>query len=81
MRFMEASASRFRPIVLTTITTAGGLAPIILLKSEQGQFLVPMAVSVAFGLIFGTLITLLLLPSALYVISDLRRLFKERKAD
>jgi multidrug efflux pump subunit AcrB len=75
---MEASTSRFRPIVLTTITTAGGLAPIILLKSEQGQFLVPMAVSVAFGLIFGTLITLLLLPSALYVISDLRLILKKK---
>lgn len=77
---IEASTSRFRPIVLTTITTAGGLAPIILLKSEQGQFLVPMAVSVAFGLIFGTLITLLLLPSALYVINDLRRMFKKKKS-
>jgi len=77
---MEASSSRFRPIVLTTVTTAGGLAPIILLKSEQGQFLVPMAVSVAFGLIFGTLITLLLLPSALYLINDLRRIFRKKKS-
>jgi multidrug efflux pump subunit AcrB len=75
----DSAVSRFRPIVLTTITTAGGLAPIILLKSEQGQFLVPMAVSVAFGLIFGTLITLLLLPSALYVISDLRKFFRRKK--
>lgn len=75
----EAARSRFRPIVLTTITTAGGLAPIILLKSEQGQFLVPMAVSVAFGLIFGTFVTLLLLPSALHVISDFRKLFKKSK--
>lgn len=77
---MEASVSRFRPIVLTTITTAGGLAPIILLKSEQGQFLVPMAVSVAFGLIFGTLLTLLLLPSTLYVINDLRKMFYKSKS-
>ncbi|MCP5061516.1 MAG: efflux RND transporter permease subunit [Ignavibacteriae bacterium] len=76
----EASISRFRPIVLTTITTAGGLAPIILLKSEQGQFLVPMAVSVAFGLIFGTFITLLMLPSALYTISDLRKIFRKKKS-
>lgn len=76
----EAACSRFRPIVLTTITTAGGLAPIILLKSEQGQFLVPMAVSVAFGLIFGTFITLLLLPSALYLISDIRRIFNKKKS-
>lgn len=72
----EAAMSRFRPIVLTTITTAGGLAPIILLRSEQGQFLAPMAVSVAFGLIFGTLLTLLVLPSALYAVSDLRVLVR-----
>jgi multidrug efflux pump subunit AcrB len=75
----EAAMTRFRPIVLTTITTAGGLAPIILLRSEQGQFLVPMAVSVAFGLIFGTFLTLLLLPSALYVVSDLRSLIFRKK--
>jgi multidrug efflux pump subunit AcrB len=75
----ESALSRFRPIVLTTITTAGGLAPIILMRSEQGQFLAPMAVSVAFGLIFGTLITLLLLPSALYVVSDVRVLIRRRK--
>ncbi len=76
----EAARSRFRPIVLTTITTAGGLMPIILLQSEQGQFLVPMAVSVAFGLIFGTLLTLLLLPSALYAVSDLRVLLRRTKS-
>jgi multidrug efflux pump subunit AcrB len=76
---VDASVSRFRPIILTTITTAGGLAPIILMKSEQGQFLVPMAVSVAFGLIFGTFITLLMLPSALYIISDLRKIFRRKK--
>jgi multidrug efflux pump subunit AcrB len=75
----EAGMTRFRPIMLTTITTAGGLAPIILLKSEQGQFLRPMAVSVAFGLIFGTLLTLLLLPSAIYVASDLKKLVFRRK--
>ncbi len=69
---MEAGKSRFRPIILTTVTTAVGLAPIIFLTSEQGQFLVPMAVSVAFGLLFGTILTLLMLPSALYVINDLK---------
>jgi len=68
----NAGMTRFRPIVLTTVTTAGGLAPIILLKSEQGQFLVPMAVSVAFGLIFGTFLTLIFLPSTLYVINDVK---------
>lgn len=68
----NAGMIRFRPIILTTITTAGGLAPIILLKSEQGQFLVPMAVSVAFGLIFGTFLTLIFLPSMLYIINDVK---------
>jgi multidrug efflux pump subunit AcrB len=77
---LEAGLSRFRPIVLTTITTCAGLAPIIFLRSEQGQFLVPMAVSVAFGLIFGTLITLLILPSALFVISDFRIILKKNKS-
>ncbi|GJQ61546.1 MAG: acriflavin resistance protein [Melioribacteraceae bacterium] len=75
----EAGITRFRPILLTTITTAAGLAPIIMLTSEQGQFLVPMAVSVAFGLIFGTFLTLLMLPSALFVISDIRKLFNRKK--
>ncbi len=74
-----AGLSRFRPIILTTVTTSIGLAPIILLTSEQGRFLVPMAVSIAFGLIFGTFLTLLMLPSALYVISDLRKIFKKKK--
>jgi multidrug efflux pump subunit AcrB len=77
---LDAGLTRFRPIVLTTITTAAGLAPIIFLRSEQGQFLAPMAVSVAFGLIFGTIITLLVLPSALYVLRDIRVLFHKDKA-
>ena len=77
---LDAGVTRFRPIVLTTVTTAAGLAPIIFLRSEQGQFLAPMAVSVAFGLIFGTIITLLILPSALYVLSDIRVLFHRNKS-
>jgi multidrug efflux pump subunit AcrB len=77
---VEAGMARFRPIVLTTITTVAGLAPIILLRSEQGQFLVPMAVSVAGGIIFGSFITLLLLPSSLHVVSDLRVLLKRNKS-
>ncbi len=76
----ESTISRFRPIILTTITTAAGLAPLIMLTSEQGQFLVPMAVSVAFGLVFGTFLTLLMLPSAIYAISDLRILVRKNKS-
>ena len=77
---MEAGLKRFRPILLTTITTAAGLAPIILMTSEQGQFLVPMAVSVAFGLVFGTFLNLLMLPSALYVIDDLKHMVRHVKS-
>jgi multidrug efflux pump subunit AcrB len=77
---LEAGLTRFRPIILTTVTTVAGLAPIILLRSEQGQFLVPMALSVAAGLTFGTLITLFFLPASLYVVSDLRVLFKRNKS-
>ncbi|MEE8437257.1 MAG: efflux RND transporter permease subunit, partial [Candidatus Neomarinimicrobiota bacterium] len=67
-----AGLTRFRPIILTTITTSIGLAPLILQKTQQGQWLVPMALSVAAGLIFGTLITLLVLPASIYCLSDLR---------
>ena len=71
----EAGKTRFRPIILTTITTSVGLAPLILQRSQQGQWLVPMALSVAAGLIFGTMITLLILPSAIYCGSDIRVFF------
>ena len=59
----SAGVARLRPILLTTLTTALGLAPLILETSRQAQFLIPMAVSVAYGLIFGTLILLIILPS------------------
>ncbi len=75
-----AGITRFRPIILTTITTTVGLMPIIFLTSEQGRFLVPMALSIAAGLVFGTIITLLVLPSALFVISDLRKLGNKKKS-
>jgi len=63
-----AGIQRFRPILMTTLTTAAGLAPLIFQKSEGGQFLVPMAVAVAFGVIFGTFLTLLMLPAVLLII-------------
>jgi multidrug efflux pump subunit AcrB len=59
----NAGISRFRAIWLTSITTILGLGPLILEKSVQAQFLIPMAISIAFGLLVATLITLLLLPS------------------
>jgi multidrug efflux pump subunit AcrB len=68
----NAGISRLRPILLTTLTTSIGLAPILIEKSRQAQFLIPMAVSVAFGLLFGTFILLLILPAGLLVLNRVR---------
>ena len=69
----EAGMSRFRPILLTSVTTVAGLAPLMLNKSFQAQFLIPMAISVAFGLLFVTVIILVLLPIYLLWINPLHR--------
>ena len=61
-----ACQRRFRPIILTTLTTFGGLAPMVFETSRQAQFVVPMAVSLGFGILFTTFICLLMLPS-LYI--------------
>ncbi|MAO45937.1 MAG: hypothetical protein CL823_02190 [Crocinitomicaceae bacterium] len=69
----KAGMNRFRPIILTSVTTVAGLAPLMLNKSFQAQFLIPMAISVAFGLLFVTVIILILLPIYLKFISPLHR--------
>jgi multidrug efflux pump subunit AcrB len=66
-------ARRFRAVFLTTITTVGGLAPLIIEKDMQAQFLVPMAISIAAGVAFATLLTLVLIPCLLVILNDLRR--------
>ena len=58
----EAGRSRFRAIFLTSLTTVAGLAPLILEQSRQAQFLIPMAVSIAYGIGFATVLTLIVLP-------------------
>jgi multidrug efflux pump subunit AcrB len=68
-----AGMARFRAILLTSITTIAGLAPLILEKSFQAQFLIPMAISVAYGVGIGTIITLVIFPALVAVINDLRR--------
>jgi multidrug efflux pump subunit AcrB len=68
----NAGIARFRPILLTTFTTAFGLAPIILEGSRQAQFLIPMAISVAYGLIFGTFVLLLVLPAGYLAMNKIR---------
>ncbi len=64
-----AAKQRFRPIVLTSLTTFGGLSPMILETSVQARILIPMAVSLGFGVLFSTLIILLIVPS-LYVMTE-----------
>ncbi|WP_341503782.1 efflux RND transporter permease subunit [Gallaecimonas sp. GXIMD4217] len=66
---LDAGTKRFRAITLTSLTTFFGLLPIVLEKSLQAQIVIPMAVSLAFGILFATVITLVLVP-ALYVILD-----------
>lgn len=68
----NAGLARLRPILLTTLTTACGLAPLMMETSRQAQFLIPMALSVAYGLIFGTVILLLILPASFLAFSSLR---------
>jgi len=70
---INAGKSRYRAIILTTITTFVGLSPLIFEKSFQAQFLIPMAISVAFGVLFGTIILLLYFPSLILYMNDLRR--------
>ncbi|MGE0193966.1 MAG: efflux RND transporter permease subunit [Planctomycetota bacterium] len=78
----QAGVRRFRPIILTTATTFGGLTPIILETSLQAQYLIPMAISLGFGIVFATAIILLLVPCLYVVLEDLRRLlFKPQPAD
>lgn len=68
----SAGVRRFRPIMLTTLTTFCGLAPMIFETSRQARFMVPMAISLGFGILFSTIITLLLVPSLYLIIEDLR---------
>jgi multidrug efflux pump subunit AcrB len=71
----EASVQRFRPILLTTLTTFGGLAPMIMETSRQARFLIPMAISLGFGILFATFITLILVPSLYLILEDVKALF------
>jgi len=71
---MDGARARFRPILLTSLTTFLGLAPITLLEhSLQAQLVIPMAASLAFGILFATVITLVLIPALYLVLSDFKR--------
>ncbi len=70
----RAGVRRFRPILLTTLTTFGGLAPMIFETSLQAKFLIPMAISLGYGIVFATLIVLFLIPALFLVVEDIRGL-------
>ncbi len=76
---IEASVSRCRPIILTSVTTFVGLSPLMLNQSVQAQFLVPMAVSLAFGVMFATVVTLMVVPAGYLILDDLAGLFRREK--
>ena len=74
-----AGIQRFRPILLTTLTTCGGLAPIIMETSRQAKFLIPMAISLGFGILFATVITLGLVPCLYLILEDIKNFFQNGK--
>jgi len=75
----QAAIQRFRPILLTTVTTFGGLMPMLFETSRQAKFLIPMAISLGFGILFATLITLILVP-VLYLTIERRREARKKAA-
>ena len=77
---MHAGTKRFRAILLTSITTFIGLVPIIFFEvSAQAQIVIPMAVSLAFGVLFATIVTLVLIPCLYLIIEDIKALFTRKK--
>jgi multidrug efflux pump subunit AcrB len=75
-----AAARRFRPVMLTTLTTALGLAPLLFETSPQAQFLIPMAVSLGFGIVISGFMVLFVTPSVAVITEDLRRLVGAKRA-
>jgi multidrug efflux pump subunit AcrB len=74
-----SGVARFRAVILTSLTTFFGLLPLIFETSTQAQFLIPMAVSLGFGILFATAVTLILIPVNYLVLEDLRKLFGRGK--
>jgi multidrug efflux pump subunit AcrB len=76
----QAGIQRFRPIILTTLTTFGGLSPMIFESSRQARFLIPMALSLGYGILFATFITLLIVPSLYLIVEDVHKLIRTQSA-
>ncbi|HUW83494.1 MAG TPA: efflux RND transporter permease subunit [Phycisphaerae bacterium] len=76
-----AGVRRFRPVLLTTVSTFGGLAPMIFETSRQARFMIPMALSLGYGILFATGITLLIVPCLYLIVEDVRRLLWATKTE
>ena len=76
---VEASCIRLRPILLTSATTIGGLMPLLFERSIQAQFLIPMAITIVFGLGMATLLILYVVPSLIASLDDLGKIFRAKK--
>ncbi len=70
---LQSGQARFRPVILTSMTTFIGLMPLLFEKATQAQFLIPMAVSLSFGIVFATFITLILVPVNYLLVEDAKR--------
>ena len=81
LAIQRAAVRRFRPIMLTTLTTFGGLAPMIFETSRQARFMIPMAISLGYGIVFATVITLLIIPSLYMFLVDIGRLARVSHSD
>ena len=76
---IDSGAARFRPILLTSLTTFFGLVPIVLERSMQAQIVIPMAVSLAFGIVFATAITLVLIPCLYSIQANIHEFFMGKR--
>ena len=77
---VEACTSRFRPIVLVALTNLAGFLPMLFETSEQAKFLVPMTLALTFGLVFGMVATLFLIPACYAILEDINAITKKMKA-
>ncbi|GAA6151221.1 efflux RND transporter permease subunit [Pseudoteredinibacter isoporae] len=77
---LQAGAARFRPVMLTSLTTFLGLMPLLFEKAVQAQFLIPMAVSLGFGILFATLVTLILVPVNILLLESAKDFLKDKPA-
>jgi multidrug efflux pump subunit AcrB len=78
---MESGPRRFRAILLTSLTTFAGLTPLLLEKSVQAQFLIPMATSLSFGVMASTAVILLVVPATYLILEDVARLWRGKPAE